>query len=570
MKKKLSLISLILAAALTLSGCNSANESAAVSSMIESAAQSAVESALAGFETNADSVPLTLSDVSGTEDTTTPAVTSETTAETKTAATTTAATTTAATTTAVTTTTAKTTAATTKKAETDKDTTPEKDMFVEPDTTTAHAETTAATTKKTETTTATTGPELSMSSKSDDIPKTGKREITNETMLQITNMKVSITKDGTGQAFPIMYNFNKKLSTGYVSSESYFFSPNEMIPLETDSYGIIGEVTGNYKVKLRVYSNTGKEATLKSSYIENATFMEGKWLEDQLELNKDITLDLSTLPDVKEYSCLWVVNASIKAEDKTIKVWTFIFTNVDEIWLCAKSEKTYNNVQFNKIKEERAELVNRFVTDKIDPKNELAVLGFMHYPRPDFDKPEKNKDETEDWVKLVKSIDVSGMSDERKVWTAYEWINNNIAYDYWEYNNCRNENNRNMGRARYFNDWSGKYDTYQQRCGVCWDMANLMAIFCRTWGIPTVVLSNKTHAWSAVYLNNRWIEFDCTQTNKYNVETEDVNVRTLNSIMSFSYLRIPGRIRTTSSLKEINSSLACCSGWDDLSHSFSA
>ncbi|MBR5091709.1 MAG: transglutaminase domain-containing protein [Ruminiclostridium sp.] len=561
MKKKLSLISLILAAALTLSGCNSANElsSAAISSMIESAAQSAVESALAGFETNADSVPLTSPDVSGTEDTTTPAVTSETTAETKTAVTVSA-----------TTKETTTTAATTKKAETDKDTPPEKDMFVEPDTTTAPAETTAATTKKTETTTATTEPELSMSSKSDDIPKTGKREITNETMLHITNMKVSITKDGTGQAFPIMYNFNKKLSTGYVSIESYFFYPNEMIPLETDSYGIIGEVIGNYKVKFRVYNNTDKEATLKSSYIENATFMEGKWLEDQLELNKDITLDLSTLPDVKEYSRLWVVNASIKSEDKTINVWTFIFTNVDEIWLCAKSEKTFNNVAFNKFKEERKELVNRFITDKIDPKNELAVLGFMHYPRPDFDKPEKNKDETEDWVKLVKSIDVSGMSDERKVWTAYEWINNNIAYDEWERRNCRGSTGLNAGRARYYQDWSGKYDTYQIRCGVCWDMANLMAIFCRTWGIPTVVLSNKTHAWSAVYLNNRWVEFDCTQTNKYIVETEDVNVRTLNSIMSFSYLRVPGRIRTTSSLKEINSSLACCSGWDDLSHSFSA
>ncbi|MBR5091707.1 MAG: hypothetical protein IK093_19975 [Ruminiclostridium sp.] len=76
MKKKLS-VSLILAAAITLSGCNSASgsSSAAVSSMIESEANSAIESALAGFETGGDSAPLTSADVSRNGETTRPAET---------------------------------------------------------------------------------------------------------------------------------------------------------------------------------------------------------------------------------------------------------------------------------------------------------------------------------------------------------------------------------------------------------------------------------------------------------------------------------------------------------------
>ena len=551
MKKKLSVISLILAA-LMLSGCNSANEpsSAAISSMIESAAESAVESALAGFETNADSVPLTSPDVSGTEDTTTPAVTSETTAETKTAATTTA----------VTTTTAKTTAATTKKAETDKDTPPEKDMFVEPDTTTAPAETTAEINEQS------SEPESSV----ENAPSRSKKlEITNEYMVQI-DAKTSVSYSTYSKCYPVLYNFNKKLSTGF-DPTNIGYNVNKMIALETDRYGIIGEVTGDLKVKLRVYNNTSNSVKLKKSYIENAgASLNDKWFENKLKLNKDVILDLSTLPDVKTRPRFWVVRATLEVGKSAIEVWTFICTNVDETWLCAKTEQVYTPSKFQKLQAERKELIDQFIKDNINPKNELEVLGFMHYPRPDFDKPNKNKDETEDWVKLVKSINVSGMSDDRKVWTAYEWINNNIAYDYWEYNNCRNENNRNMGRARYFNDWSGKYDTYQIRCGVCWDMANLMAIFCRTWGIPTVVISNGNHSWCAVYLNGRWTEFDCTMTQKYDVNTEDVNVRTEHKYRRYDYLLIAGRIDPDGTLKAINTSLACCPGWSDLSKSFSA
>ena len=73
MKKKLS-VSLILAA-IMLSGCNSSNESAAVSSMIESEANSAIESALAEYSSGGDSAPLTSADISGAEDTTRPAET---------------------------------------------------------------------------------------------------------------------------------------------------------------------------------------------------------------------------------------------------------------------------------------------------------------------------------------------------------------------------------------------------------------------------------------------------------------------------------------------------------------
>ena len=39
---------------------------------------------------------------------------------------------------------------------------------------------------------------------------------------------------------------------------------------------------------------------------------------------------------------------------------------------------------------------------------------------------------------------------------------------------------------------------------------------CREFDIPCVVLSNSTHAWNAIYINDEWIEVDITaDINRY-------------------------------------------------------
>ncbi len=553
MKNK-KLISLILAAVMALSGCSQSVDPA----VIESVAQSVVASALA--ETSVPDTTTAPDETTAPETTTAPDET--TVPETTTAP---------DETTAPETTTTKAAAATetSNKAETDKDTPPVKELSVEPDTTTATA---AAATTKSETTTIAPESAPPESSVENAPSKSSKLKITNEYMYQVTNLKTMVSYESSkyAKAYPIFYNFNKKLSTGF-DPTNIGYNVNKMIALETDRYGIIGEVTGDLKIKLRVYNNTDNSVKLKKSYIENAcTSLDGKWFENKLKLNEDVILDLSTLPTVKEQTRFWVVRATLEVGKSAIEVWTFICTNVDETWLCAKTEQVYTYNKAKKLQTERKELIDQFIKDNINPKNELEVLGFMHYPRPDFDKPDKNKDETEEWVKLVKSIDVSGMSDDRKVWTAYEWINNNIAYDDWERLNCVGKNGGNIGRSVYFKDSTGKYDTYQIRCGVCWDMANLMAIFCRTWGIPTVVISDKSHAWCAVYLNGRWTEFDCTMSNKYIVKTQDTSIRTEDKYRRYDYLLTAGRIDPNETLKAINTSLACCPGWSDLSKSYTS
>ena len=160
----------------------------------------------------------------------------------------------------------------------------------------------------------------------------------------------------------------------------------------------------------------------------------------------------------------------------------------------------------------------------LNPKNETGVIGTIYYQWYDFGEPNKYRCDTKLWSDKAKTIVNDKMSDELKVWTFYSWLTDNIAYDYYKYKSA-DSNGQGLSRACMNNDYSGKWNVYNTKTGVCIDYANIMAIFCRTYNIPAVVVSNTSHAWSAVYLNGRWIEIDCTQTNKYAVKTIDVNNR---------------------------------------------
>ena len=132
------------------------------------------------------------------------------------------------------------------------------------------------------------------------------------------------------------------------------------------------------------------------------------------------------------------------------------------------------------------------------------------------------------WKKLAKKIINSKMSDELKVYTAYRWIAENIAYDKWYSDQVLKERagkiSSSKRREELYSSCNGTYDT---KAGVCSDYSFIMAILCRTWKIPCVTVSNSIHMWNAVYLDGRWIELDVTNAAVYYVEDKELDAKRL-------------------------------------------
>lgn len=100
--------------------------------------------------------------------------------------------------------------------------------------------------------------------------------------------------------------------------------------------------------------------------------------------------------------------------------------------------------------------------------------------------------------------------DEAKVSRIYDWITASIAYD--------------ESAAEVVYQHFDIYKTLQSRKGVCFDIANLFAVFCRSQGIPCRILDgysredkNYLHTWNRVYFNDRWwnadLSYDSAQKN---------------------------------------------------------
>lgn len=134
---------------------------------------------------------------------------------------------------------------------------------------------------------------------------------------------------------------------------------------------------------------------------------------------------------------------------------------------------------------------------------------------------DKEKLDVEPWIKLSNELVESDWTQARKVATYYRWLIENVAYDYW----LVNDTDVKL-RAKYHHDYTGTWHISKTRVGICHDYSQVLAIMCRTQGIPAVVLSDYgqlPHAWNDIYLSdyNRWISIDCTPDAKYGCYSED-------------------------------------------------
>jgi transglutaminase-like putative cysteine protease len=102
-------------------------------------------------------------------------------------------------------------------------------------------------------------------------------------------------------------------------------------------------------------------------------------------------------------------------------------------------------------------------------------------------------------------------SDSEKVRAIYEWVVDNIEYDY--------EKLSNHNKGQYDNRY-GALNTLNTRKGVCYDYSTLVAALSRSLGIKAKVVEGNLnsgrlkgfHAWNEIFISDRgcWINMDTT------------------------------------------------------------
>lgn len=195
----------------------------------------------------------------------------------------------------------------------------------------------------------------------------------------------------------------------------------------------------------------------------------------------------------------WAIQAGILKEDGHLYA-----TN-----LC-KPEKAQNIVDF------RLQMDSILAANGMTPDN-CRYTDPIYYPIVPVNANECT--DTAYWVNKSNEIVESEWTDAHKVKVFYDYILDNMAYDYWVVEKGAHS------RTFYKKDYTGTYFTSVTNVGVCEDFANIVAIMCRAQGIPAVKAYVDSHAWSYIYIEDygRWISVDPTRDIVYGCYSEDTS-----------------------------------------------
>jgi transglutaminase-like putative cysteine protease len=109
-------------------------------------------------------------------------------------------------------------------------------------------------------------------------------------------------------------------------------------------------------------------------------------------------------------------------------------------------------------------------------------------------------------VKKAKELTKDAKNDQEKVTAIYNYIINNISYDYGKANNIKTDYIPSIDK------------TIKASSGICYDYSSLLAAMLRSVGVPTKLIAGYKndikdyHAWNQVYLKdkNAWVTIDTT------------------------------------------------------------
>lgn len=326
--------------------------------------------------------------------------------------------------------------------------------------------------------------------------------ITNETILKYETAKTDFVNSIRKNGVTAVYNFNTVMSTG-------FGKDGTELPIEAE-YGLTAYMDGR-TIRLRAYNNSGKTVSASYGYIENLDSNNGGRIS--INVNNSFT----GIATDKYINGLYRIQADFST-GKTAALYFYV--NGTKTYLCNAAVTTDGTIS---LWNSRRNAVGKVLAaGGITPGNNLTLEKFC-YPSKVFD-PVKYGVYTNDtplWTELSKSLVKEDWSDERKVYTFYSWIEENLAYDFYEAKNLT------YSRASTYNDHSGTYNVWNTKAGVCFDFTNILAIMCRANGIPAgcITSNSMNHTWNIVYINGRWTEIDCTQGSLYGVYGKELNVR---------------------------------------------
>lgn len=349
--------------------------------------------------------------------------------------------------------------------------------------------------------------------------------INNDTFLKYTSIREEYKPKNSSKHI-YLYNFNTDLTVGYGENGEYIYTEAY--------YGAKSSVNGR-KVTITLYNHTDtklavKEATLehvdasdtsksKMSFANNKVTVENSKGDISFANNK-LTIDTSNYKNGAHR--VWFKYSN----GKYIKVNFYV--NGKDTWLCQTehiSDKTAKAYAAR-----RSDLAKVLKNGNVTPSNSTSLEN-VWYPCYAFDS--SYRCDTQKWIDLSNKIINKSWSDEYKLFVIQDWIRNNLAYDKYAVS-------LDDTRSDYYNDFSGKYNVYETKTGICFDYANITCIMCRAQNIPAVTIGSKemNHVWNAVYVNNRWIEYDACTQEKYWTEAKDVTAKTKSSSYNNPYAGI--------------------------------
>ena len=349
--------------------------------------------------------------------------------------------------------------------------------------------TTATTTKKppatTTTTTTTKPPATTTTTQTTTVapkPVPTVEEITNRSIISYT---YGVKNFKTSKIF-VLYDFSDKKDSG-VSRKSTT-NPIRM------HYGITASLNGR-KISFSTYNDYPDVCKVSVTAID--VLSDTKTASVKVS-DKTMTFDTSDYANG-----LYAIRAKF-SYGKGIAL--LFYVNDGKTYLCSGQEMTDSELTAFKTR--------RSTTDKLLAKKNLTpdnCTDTSNLSYPHCDKYGNNSD-TQEWMGLSFDITKPEWSDARKMFAIHEWMSENLAYDHYRADVL------GMPRAFYYEDFSGTYDTWTNKAGVCHDFANIFATMCRAQGIPCNTLDNRGHTWNLVYVNGSWVEVDMT----YDI-TNDVN-----------------------------------------------
>lgn len=288
----------------------------------------------------------------------------------------------------------------------------------------------------------------------------------------------------------VLYDFSDKKDAGI--SRDGTIHPIRM------HYGITASLNGN-KINFATYNDYPSVCNVSVKAIDIVS--------DTKASSVKVSDKIMTLDTTGYANGLYSIRVTF-SNNKRLALMFYV--NDGKTYLCSAENMTKSELTAFKT---RRNTIDALLAKKNLTPDNCTDTSNLSYPH--CDRYGDNSD-TQKWMSLSFEITKPEWSDARKAFAIHEWRCENLAYDFYKVNV--------LGRPRafYYNDFSGTYDTWTTKIGVCHDFANIFATMCRAQDIPCNTVDNRTHTWNLVYVNGSWVEVDMTVDIKNAVYGKDM------------------------------------------------